>query len=63
MAASYGAQERVSLRMPRAPARTLHRAEALQEVAGILVFSALPFLSVQALADSDFGKNLRVRYM
>ena len=28
---------------------------------GALVFSALPFATVQALADSDLGKKLRVR--
>lgn len=31
-----------------------------KEVIGVLVFSALPFTAVQSLADSDFGKSLRV---
>ncbi len=30
------------------------------DVLGVLAFSALPFATVQALADSDFGKKLRV---
>ena len=33
---------------------------SLKDVAGVLVFSALPFASVQALADSKLGKELRV---
>ena len=32
-----------------------------QDVAGLLVFSALPFLAVQALADSRFGEELKER--
>ena len=28
---------------------------------GVLIFSAIPFVSVQALADSDLGKKLQVR--
>jgi hypothetical protein len=30
------------------------------DVLGVLIFSALPFVSVQALADSDLGKKLQV---
>ena len=40
------------------------QASLWQEVQGklpVLAFSALPFLSVQALADSGLGKRLRVR--
>ena len=33
------------------------------DVLGVLAFSALPFATVQALADSDFGKKLRVRHV
>jgi len=33
--------------------------QALPEFLGVLAFSALPFVSVQALADSSFGKSLR----
>jgi hypothetical protein len=29
-------------------------------VFGVLIFSALPFATVQALADSDVGKKLQV---
>ena len=32
------------------------------DVLGVLAFSALPFATVQALADSDFGKKLRVKH-
>ena len=33
------------------------------DVLGVLAFSALPFATVQAFADSDFGKKLRVRHV
>ena len=32
---------------------------ALQDIVGVLMFSALPFVTVQALADSDLGKKLK----
>lgn len=35
--------------------------EAAQDVAGLVVFSALPFVAVQALADSQAGKDLMAR--
>ena len=33
---------------------------AVSDLVGVLLFSAFPFVSVQALADSDFGKKLQV---
>lgn len=35
--------------------------EAAKDVAGLVVFSALPFVAVQALADSQAGKDLMAR--
>lgn len=35
--------------------------EAAKDVAGLVVFSALPFVAVQALADSQAGKDLLAR--
>ncbi|KAK9809364.1 hypothetical protein WJX73_009035 [Symbiochloris irregularis] len=32
---------------------------SLQDIVGVLIFSALPFVTVQALADSDLGKKLQ----
>ena len=34
---------------------------AVSDLVGVLLFSAFPFVSVQALADSDFGKKLQVK--
>ncbi|CAK0746974.1 hypothetical protein CVIRNUC_001732 [Coccomyxa viridis] len=34
---------------------------AVSDLVGVLLFSAFPFVSVQALADSDFGKKLQER--
>lgn len=46
---------------PTRPARTLStRVQAAwTDVAGVLIFSAVPFVAVQALADSDAGKQLQ----
>lgn len=33
---------------------------ALQDVVGVLVVSAIPFVAVQALAESDLGSRLQV---
>lgn len=33
---------------------------AIQDIAGVLIVSALPFVTVSAFADSDLGKKLRV---
>ncbi|KAI3428160.1 hypothetical protein D9Q98_006543 [Chlorella vulgaris] len=39
------------------PRATLN-VEAVKDVAGLVLFSALPFVAVQALADSQYGKEL-----
>eukprot|EP00208_Stichococcus_sp_RCC1054_P002022 CAMPEP_0206141960 /NCGR_PEP_ID=MMETSP1473-20131121/14903_1 /ASSEMBLY_ACC=CAM_ASM_001109 /TAXON_ID=1461547 /ORGANISM="Stichococcus sp, Strain RCC1054" /LENGTH=211 /DNA_ID=CAMNT_0053536733 /DNA_START=296 /DNA_END=928 /DNA_ORIENTATION=- len=39
--------------------RRLSPTAAFQDVAGVLVISAIPFLAVQALADSDLGSRLQ----
>jgi hypothetical protein len=33
----------------------------VQDVAGLIILSALPFLGIQALADSKYGKELQLR--
>ena len=35
--------------------------ETLKDIGGLLLFSAAPFVAVQALADSKFGKELLQR--
>ena len=39
---------------------TLRVTSSITDVAGLVVFSAIPFLAVQALADSTYGKKLLV---
>ena len=48
-------------RRPAAPPRAGLSLDALKDVGGLLVFSALPFVAVQALADSQLGKDLMAR--
>ena len=56
-----GKQHQYSNRQTRRAGRqALHVCSSAQEVVGVLIFSALPFTAVQALADSSLGKSLRV---
>lgn len=43
--------------------RSLRVLAGVTDVLGVLAFSALPFATVQALADSELGKNLQARCM
>lgn len=38
----------------------LHSSAAASDIASLVVFSALPFVAVQALADSKYGKELKL---
>lgn len=53
-----GASERLHRQSRRPKGRAAQA--SLQDIVGVLIFSALPFVTVQSLADSDLGKKLQV---
>jgi len=62
LCSTYTKRKLLQVSSPRHVGRPVNVRAGAADVLGVLVFSALPFAAVQALADSDLGKKLQVRY-